>query len=158
MATVRSTEPVRVQTEEGWVVVLQQAPWSDEYELWIGFVNKATGKFSIATVKEGGYLELKEFKEGEIKIPPTMRINGRVWDGLAEALRRGISQIDKKVVDVELSATQYHLEDMRKLVFEDKNIFTFDPNNVSCAHGSCLPGQCNYKKEILKQKIEDILG
>lgn len=109
----KNIEPIRVQTEDGWVVVLQHSPWSDAYELWIGKVDN-NGKFYSSSVQSDGYLELKETKEGEVH-NPTLRINGRAWDGLAEALRGVTPQVDKKEVDAELKATKYHLEDMRKL-------------------------------------------
>lgn len=111
-------EPVRVQTADGWVVVLNPSPWNDTYELWIGKVENSS-KFYTATVQKDGFLELTETNAGEVHTP-TMRISRVVWEGLAQALRGVTPQVDKREVDAELKATKYHLEDMRKLALKKK--------------------------------------
>lgn len=111
---VKSNEPIRVETDDGWVVSLNPSPWSDNMELWIAQVKQ--GKFYSGNVDKDGYLELKEVKEGLELQNPTLRINRRIWEGLAQALRGITPQVDKKEVDAELKATKYHLEDMRKLM------------------------------------------
>lgn len=113
----KDNSPIRVETEDGWIVVLQQKPWSDVYEMFIG--KRENGKLFRSTINKDGYLEMIEIKEGEMVYPPTITIPGRAWDGLAAALRGITPQIDKKEVDAELKATKYHLEDLRKLVFEE---------------------------------------
>lgn len=114
MSTIRSQEPIRVETKDGWIVVLQNTPWADTYELWIGRVT-TNGKFETASVGKDGYLVMTETIEGATKGKPTLCIPGRAWDGLADALRGVVPQTDKRELDAELKATKYHLEDMRKL-------------------------------------------
>jgi hypothetical protein len=113
---VQKQEPIKVKTEDGWVVVLQPVPWSDAVELWIG--RQENGRFYRASVAEGGLLNMTEVEKGSEQTSPTLVVSATVWDGLAEALRGVVPQVDKREVDAELKATKYHLEDMRNLVFE----------------------------------------
>lgn len=115
MIQTENIEPIRVQTDDGWVVVVQHTPWADAYEMWIGKVEGS--KFYTCNVGKDGYLKMKETNEGS-QTPPTMRINGRAWGGLIRALRGVTPQVDIKEVDAELKATKYHLEDLRTLVFK----------------------------------------
>lgn len=114
MSTIRSQEPIRVETTDGWVVVLQRTPWADRVELWIA-KRSTNGRFEVASVGKDGFLVMQELKEGADQGTPTLCIPSRAWDGLADALRGVVPQTDKKEVDAELKATKYHLEDMRKL-------------------------------------------
>ena len=111
---ITNNKPIRVQTPEGWIVVLQHTPWSDNYELNIGKVDVNNSKFYHASAEKNGYLKLTEVKEGE-STDPILRIPGSAWQGLAEALRGVVPDTDVKEIDAELKATKYHLEDMRKL-------------------------------------------
>lgn len=44
-----------------------------------------------------------------------------VWEALASTLREVVPNIEESVVESELKATKYHLEDMRSLVFTKRN-------------------------------------
>lgn len=136
-----------IQRQEGnWQIVVNPRPGSFEIEVWL--INIEGGKARIANVDKNGYLQLKEIKDAystEDNIP-FMRVSHPVWELIVNAIAQVTPPLKKEVLDAELSATKFHLSDMRKLVFKDKNVITLDSNYL-CGHGSCLPGKCNYKEE-----------
>ena len=136
-----------IQRQEGnWQIVVNPRPGSFEIEVWI--ISVESGKAKVANINKDGYLELKEVKDGmpaEDNIP-FMRVPYPVWELIVNAIAEKTPPLKKEVLDAELSATKFHLEDMRKLVFEDKNEIKLDPNYL-CGHRSCLAGNSNYKEE-----------
>lgn len=153
-----------IQRQEGnWQIVVNPRPGSFEIEVWL--INIESGKAKVANVNKDGYLELKEVKDETNPGPPFMRVPHPVWELIVNAIAEKTPPLKKEVVDAELSATKFHLEDMRKLVFEAKQlILPYNgklselDTNYSCGHGSCLPGKCVYKEAELKQKIKGFLG
>ena len=116
---ISRAEPIEVRTNDGWVVSLRHSLYNDTVELWIG--QEIQGRFYLASVTKDGYLTMKEIKDGAMEETPTIRLNAVVWEAFAEAIRGVLPPaIDKKEVDAELKASKYHLEDMRKLVFNRK--------------------------------------
>lgn len=110
--------PIRVETQDGWIVCLQHAGHSDSYELWIG--RRVNGKFYSASVEKDGNLLLVEGEPDAFTFP-TLKIPGNVWGGFVRALKGIIPKTEEKEIDAELKATKFHLEDMRKLVFQRKD-------------------------------------
>ena len=137
-----------IQRQEGnWQIVVNPRPGSFEIEVWL--LNIEGGKARIANVDKDGYLKLREIKDGEEASKdniPFMRVPYPVWELIVNAITDTTPPLKKEILDAELTATKYHLGDMRRLVFEDKEPkITIDPN-YSCAHGSCLPGKCKYRE------------
>lgn len=69
-------------------------------------------------------MEFSEYQEG-CMIEPTFSLNGLIvkpfLQEMANALKKiGIKAESEPILENELSAVKYHLEDMRKLVFENK--------------------------------------
>lgn len=130
-----------------WKVSVNPRPGSDEMEIWL--VNVVLGKPQIANINKDGFLLLTDIKEDGTE-KPFMRVPMQVWQLLVDAITDSTPPTKKEVVEAQLESVKYHLEDMRKLVFEKpKQVIQLD-SNYSCAHGSCLPGKCNYKDDIKK--------
>lgn len=49
---------------------------------------------------------------------PSLFVDERYGQPFMEALKRAVEKVDIRAIEGELKATKYHLEDMRKLVFE----------------------------------------
>jgi hypothetical protein len=63
-------------------------------------------------------LEFQEWSRGQRLDRPTLFIEDHYRMPFMEALKRAVEKVDIRAVEGELKATKYHLEDMRKLVFE----------------------------------------
>lgn len=100
---------------EEWKVHVNNEPWSDNTVVWLG--RYKDGRFYNATIAKDGYLQLDEQKEGAVP-PPLMKLPTPVWKQLIDAVNKVVPPIEKEIVDAELKATRYHLEDMRTLVFK----------------------------------------
>jgi len=92
-------------------------------DMWDGvdiFILRAFSnhKTELATIKDGN-LEFSELKEGEMWPRPTMQIPESLLQKIIDAFSKEVPPTKKVELDAELKATKYHLEDMRKLVFED---------------------------------------
>lgn len=74
-------------------------------------------KPKIAQLKDG-FIEWQDVSDG-LDTKPTMTINRDIWKAMKEALIDNHER-DKNVVESELKATKYHLEDLRTLVFKKK--------------------------------------
>lgn len=102
----------------GWRVIVQQAPSAFAVRLYILKVEH--GKVYIGKIKDN-HLEMEEIKEGAEGFNDfAFECPRPVWDTLAMCITGTVENIDKKEIDAQLKATQYHLEDMRKLVFNKK--------------------------------------
>lgn len=115
---VNKIDSVQVKTEDGWYVSVEYEGWGDGVKVWIA--NKNTGKINICRFTKDGYIEQEEIGEG-ISPAPTMIISRYMWEGLRKAINGVEETPDKKALDAELTATKFHLEDMRKLVFKNKS-------------------------------------
>lgn len=100
----------------GWLISVHHKPWVDGVDLYIGQRMKhGTGLLAFYFDKDGR-MKGEEVKEGEIDRKPTMTMPNYVWDGFKKAMS-GIEQTpERQAVELELKATKYHLEDLRKLV------------------------------------------
>lgn len=94
-------------------------------DMWDGvdiFVLRAFSdkKAQLATVKEGN-LEFTDIKEGQEWPQPTLRIPETLLQKIVDAFAKEVPPTKKAELDAELKATKYHLEDLRSLVFKNKN-------------------------------------
>jgi len=96
-----------------WEVIVNENIGMWNVSVWL--VNKSY-KPSIAHIK-GSSIEMTEIKEGEADPEPTLVLNRDIWKALKASMTENHER-DKHVVESELSATKYHLEDLRKLVFK----------------------------------------
>jgi len=104
---------------EGWNVIIR---YDEEFAgLNIWFVHKEGGINSIVSPFN---MEIRTTVEPGVILPePTIRLTEihakQFLQGLANALAMsGFRPDELKAKDSELKATKYHLEDMRKIVFE----------------------------------------
>ena len=116
MATSNSFRP-NYSAKGNWRVYVQHEGFSDNVVIWLGEHRDA--RFYNATVGQNGYLELAESKEGE-QPAPLLRVPAMIWQQIVDAIATEVTPTKQEVVDAELLATKYHLEDMRKLVFKTK--------------------------------------
>lgn len=100
-----------------WKAVIEHEPWSNSVRVWLAEL--VHDKTFVANIKDG-VIEMTEIKEGQTPEKPLLVINGQAWEAISEALSDALPPIKKEIVDAELKATKYHLEDMRKLALIDK--------------------------------------
>lgn len=98
-----------------WEIIEQEDVGGWSTKVWL--IRKDTPRVEVAHITKDGFLEMQELKRDGIQPTPTLDINRDAWLALKSAMT------DKKIEDVketttELKATKYHLEDMRKLVFQ----------------------------------------
>lgn len=98
-------------------MVIQDQPWN--WAVAVYLVNRGSeGVFVGRIVKSR--LTWEKIKEGsEYPEEPTLLFNRDVWQVMKESMTENHER-DKHTVEAELGATKYHLEDMRKLVFDFK--------------------------------------
>ena len=118
MATVNYKNPI-VADNKQWRVVIERMPQAFLIKIWLVQLNGS--RVYNATVSKDGQLTLTEGKEDDINIPPLMIIPSLAWDTIHKALNDIEPPIKQEIVDAQLQATKYHLEDMRKLVFSEVN-------------------------------------
>lgn len=117
----------------------QYGEWESKVENQIGtgsvkvwlYRRIAEDRIEIAHFTKDGFVEVTEvnYAAAEAEIPPTMILPFMSYDALVGALQQMKPVRAKEVVDAELAATKYHLEDMRKLVFEPNVEVTHEPSN-----------------------------
>jgi len=71
-------------------------------------------------------LEFKDYAEGDLDVNPILSLSGSIVKPFLQAIANELKTIDiiaegEPVIENELASTKYHLEDMRKLVFEKIN-------------------------------------
>lgn len=80
----------------------------------------AKGVYATLSVGEGGELIETPYgfdEAGNSLQKPFMRCNKAILQALVDAVSEQVHPVKKEVADAELKATKFHLEDMRKLVF-----------------------------------------
>ena len=88
-------------------------PWNDSYDIALFSKGKGTSFVSEPIV-------LKEHKQGSL-ITPTASLSREAMQGLFNELwRAGFRPKDGTGNSGHVAALEYHLEDMRKLVFKDR--------------------------------------
>lgn len=104
--------------EQGnWKIFINPRPYDFNVEIWL--VNKQGIKTFNTNIEEGR-LKLLEVKEGveDSEQKPFLIVPRDVWQILSNAISESTPPIKKEIIESELKATKYHLEDMRKLVFK----------------------------------------
>ena len=101
-----------------WKCVTVQEPWNDVVKVYL---MQARGNDRYVANIEKGKMVLTLIKEGEIEHEPFLTLPYFAWQSVLETLGSITPDIKKEVVDAELLATKFHLEDMRKLVFKVSN-------------------------------------
>ena len=100
-----------------WKAVIEYEPWSDRVKIWLAEL--IHDKTYVASVNKDGVIEMTEVKEGAAPEKPLLIVNGNAWEAITQALSDALPPVKQEVVDAELKATKYHLEDMRKLALKD---------------------------------------
>lgn len=100
-------------------VFVERMPWNDSTKIWVTSRGEDGRRFNYTIGKEG-FLLATVVKEGEMAPNPLMILPFEFVDQFVDALIEKIPPVKKEVVESELNATKYHLEDMRKLVFKAK--------------------------------------
>lgn len=85
------------------------------------FVSRNGTAPSIIHFDQEGYTHVDDIKAG-VEQKPTMIIPRSYYEELVRALSNDLPNINRDVVNAELSATKYHLEDMRRLVLNSKEV------------------------------------
>ena len=93
-----------------WRCVVYQEPWNERVLVYL--IDQKNRK--IAVFGKDGDLEMVDAKEGESK--PSMKIPYYAFQSILLAMGDVEPDIKREVVDSDLKATKYHLEDMRKLL------------------------------------------
>ena len=103
---------------EKWKVFIEKTPWNDSIKVWAGY-RLPDGTFHNATM-ENGSMRFTGVKGGEMPADPLLVLPMDVWQMLVDATTETTPPTKREVIDSELKATKYHLEDMRRLIFDKK--------------------------------------
>lgn len=104
-----------------WEVKVEEYPGSWEVKIYL-FRRNAAGRPAMVHIGKDGMVELTEIKPADVINEPTMALNRDAWIALKRALTDNIvaekQDIEKalEASDRALGATEYHLEDLRKLL------------------------------------------
>ena len=96
-----------------WRIVIFTKPATFATEIHL--VQERLGKLFTASIGKGGELIMTEVKDG-METKPMMTLPYEAWLALSDCLSEVIPETKKEIVDAELKATKFHLEDMRKLL------------------------------------------
>ena len=112
------TKSLAAEVRKGdWILRIDPVPWSDMVRVWL--VCKTPKGAANSAIKDGR-LELTEVEGGLDNPLPLMEIPSQIWEAFAEATQETVEPIKQEIVDAELKATKYHLEDFRSLIFKKK--------------------------------------
>ncbi|MBT9166730.1 MAG: hypothetical protein DDT19_00054 [Syntrophomonadaceae bacterium] len=102
---------------DAFEVFIQRPGGWDRLDFYIGKAQQ--GRYYLAKPIE---LVFYEVEEGATLPEPTLKLSGREGKLLLQALAKALTEHGIKIgtadITGELKATQFHLEDMRRLVFE----------------------------------------
>lgn len=113
MALIKNINDTQIKTDQGWIISVRNKPYCDVVEVWLA--KQEMDRIDVCHFNNKGKMIMSKFVEGK-EPEPTMCVNGRIWEGIRQAINGVAETPDKKAVDAELIATKYHLEDMRKLM------------------------------------------
>jgi len=99
-------------------VHVNQKPGWDLWEIFL--VSRIGNDVYNHNVDKNGNLIAKKIIAGVSATEPLLRISGSLWGDIVKAISSDLPNVERDVIDADLKATKYHLEDMRKLVFEGK--------------------------------------
>lgn len=98
-----------------WRVIVYNEPWCDRVKIYLA--QQHNGRLYLGSIDKDGFIEMKEHPEGSAKDRPLMVLGRYAWQAMADCFSQVVPETKIEVVDAELKATKYHLEDMRALVF-----------------------------------------
>ncbi len=98
-----------------WKVIIYNEPWSDRVKIYI--TQKYKGQLFVGLIDKDGFIEMNEIPEGMADVRPSMVLSRHTWLAMADCFSQGVPETKIEVVDAEIKAMKYHLEDMRALVF-----------------------------------------
>jgi hypothetical protein len=96
--------------------IVNRKPQWDAYEIYL--VGSDGVRSYIYNIGKDGKIIEKVMVDGAVDSPPLMMLGGDLWESFVLAVSNNLPNIKKDVVDAELTATKYHLEDMRDIVFK----------------------------------------
>ena len=103
-----------ISLENGdWIIHVNPRPWDIRVEIWLLHKN---GNITENAVIKNGLIELSEVKEGDIPEVPFLVVPMMVWQLIVDAMSKETPPTQKLQTEGKLEATQYHLEDLRKLL------------------------------------------
>lgn len=97
-------------------IIVQDRPWNWTFAIYL--INRGGEGVFLGRVNDGK-LTWEKTKEGADEDEPTLLLNHDLWEIMKQTMTEKHER-DKHTVEAELGATRYHLEDMRKLVFNQK--------------------------------------
>ena len=100
------------------VVVNRFAGGMDMVEVFV--YERFADNVSLYNIDSKGDVVVTSMKKGTQNPKPFFRLPGYIWEDFVLTLTDELPNIKRDVVDAELKATKYHLEDMRDLVKKDK--------------------------------------
>jgi len=98
-----------------WRMTVFTEPWHDQVKIWL--ITYQKDKAYNVTYKDGSML-IKAVKEGEQIQDCFMKMPYDIYEEFCKLLSLAEIPQEESVTKAELTATKYHLEDMRKLVFK----------------------------------------
>jgi len=110
-------QPANLKGKHGeWQVYSQMEALDGMVRIYI-IHGRETKRF-IASFEKDGSITINEIQEGATPIKPTMMIPMALWYAISDLFGEVISPKIKEVIDAELKATKYHLEDMRLIALK----------------------------------------
>lgn len=105
-----------IDFQKGWQVHVTKGP--ADFNIRLYFLQTQGDKVFIARPLDEGTWQTEELKEGLDPIKPSLVMSHFLYKALIEEVHKEPSPV-KEAVDAELTATKYHLEDLRKIVFKE---------------------------------------
>jgi len=124
---------------------IERPPWGG-LSIWI-ILREGDRRYFVEPLE----LVFKEIEQGRRLDRPSLSIDERYAGPFMEALKRAVEQVDMGPVEGELKATKYHLEDMRKLIFEKTVIELRKPLYVPAGFEDELIVRIGRVKEAIKK-------
>lgn len=95
-------------------IIIERPYYTDTVQIW--FVKFEGDKIFVAKPMQ---LNFEQVEKSSSKGNPTLEISGYYSQEFLEALKLAVEGKTVILLEGELKATKYHLEDMRKLIFKE---------------------------------------
>ena len=109
--------------EGSWKAFVQPSPGRDSMQVWL--VKHVGNEVYNTTIQENGELLMTHHNAGEVT-KPLMELPRTAWKEVLDAFMEYQKPTPVSVLEKEMEATKYHLEDMRTLIFGPKPIINID--------------------------------
>jgi len=105
---------------------IQTSPAEGIIEIFLIQKDNIKNTRTFLTYEDGNFIA-HVLPIGELGVKPLLRLPWMLSESFLQAMANKLSELGirpegKPVLENELTATKYHLEDMRKLVFEEENV------------------------------------